>query len=185
MSIEKFRNQLPENAKDTKLNLSTVLTEEGSPDLTKKQIGIVALASAYAIKHAPLTEAILSDVSAYLTESEINGAQAAASIMGMNNTYYRFLHLLEDPSLSEMPVNLRMNVIREPGIPKVDFELCCLVVSAINGCGSCIVSHMHKLLKTGSTKLAAQSSVRIASVLYAAATAFESDKITSLQKKAN
>ena len=35
-----------------------------------------------------------------------------------------------------MPARLRMNVIGNPGIDKLDFELLSLAVSAINGCGS-------------------------------------------------
>ena len=37
-----------------------------------------------------------------------------------------------------MPARLRMNVMANPGVEKVDFELWSLAVSAINGCGMCI-----------------------------------------------
>ena len=46
MTIETFKNKLLDNAKDIKLNLSSILTEAGSPDLNKQQIGGIALASA-------------------------------------------------------------------------------------------------------------------------------------------
>ena len=46
----------------------------------------------------------------------------------MNNIYYRFVHLSNDKSFSTMPAKLRMNVIGNPGIDKVDFELSCLAV---------------------------------------------------------
>ncbi len=62
MNIEQLKNQLLESAKDIKLNLSTILTEEGSPDLIKNQIGGVALASAYATKNSSMIESILSEV---------------------------------------------------------------------------------------------------------------------------
>jgi AhpD family alkylhydroperoxidase len=54
-------------------------------------------------------------------------------------------------------------------IDKVNFELNCLAVSAINGCGMCIEAHTHELTKAGVSKLAIQSSVRIAAVLNATA----------------
>ena len=37
-----------------------------------------------------------------------------------------------------MPARLRMQVIRTHGSDPVDFELWCLAVSAINGCGVCV-----------------------------------------------
>lgn len=46
-----------------------------------------------------------------------------------------------------MPANLRMSVIGNPGIDKVNFELNCLAVSAINGCGMCIEAHTSWLNK--------------------------------------
>lgn len=50
MSVQAIRDQLADYAKDIRINLGTVLTEEGAPDLTKNQIYSVALASAYATK---------------------------------------------------------------------------------------------------------------------------------------
>ncbi len=169
MSIEQLKNPLLDSAKDIKLNLATILTEEGSPDLIKNQISGVALASAYATKNAKVIEAILSEVKGCLTEAEITAAQSAATIMAMNNIYYRFIHLVNDKSFATMPAKLRMNVIANPGIDKINFELNCLAVSAINGCGMCIEAHTHELTKVGVSKLAIQSSVRIAAVLNAAA----------------
>jgi alkyl hydroperoxide reductase subunit D len=169
MSIEQLKNKLTDNAKDIKLNLSTILTAEGSPDLSKKQIAGIALASAYATKNQSLIDAIESEVSRHLAEPEINAAKSATIIMAMNNIYYRFIHLVNDKSFATMPAKLRMNVIGNPGIDKMDFELNCLAVSAINGCGMCIEAHTHELVKAGVSKLAIQSCVRIAAVLNAGA----------------
>jgi lipoyl-dependent peroxiredoxin subunit D len=173
MTIETLKNKLLDNAKDIKLNLSSIFTEAGSPDLTKNQIGGVALASAYSIKNEVLIQAILSEVKPVLSETEINAAQSAASIMAMNNIYYRFIHLVNDKDFSSMPANLRMSVIGNPGIDKINFELNCLAVSAINGCGMCIEAHTHSLIKLGMSKIGIQSSVRIASVLNATALAHD------------
>lgn len=173
MSIEQLKNQLPETAKDIKLNLSSVLTEEGAPDLSQKQIYGIALASAYATKNSAVIESIATLAAAHLEKNEIDAAKSAATIMAMNNTYYRFVHLITDKSFSTMPAKLRMNVIGNPGVDKKDFELSCLAVSAINGCGMCIDAHAQELTKVGVSKLAIQSAVRIASVLQGAAMGIE------------
>ena len=73
-----------------------------------------------------------------------------------------------------MPAKLRMNVIANPGIAKVDFELFSLAVSAINGCGMCMDAHAAELQKAGLSKIAIQSTVRIAAVINAASFAFGS-----------
>lgn len=173
ITIEQLKIQLLESAKDIKLNLSNVLTEQGAPDLNKNQIAGIALASAYSIKNSTLITALLSEVQTTLSEAEINAAKSAATIMAMNNIYYRFIHLVNDKDFLTMPANLRMSVVGNPGIDKINFELNCLAVSAINGCGMCIEAHTQHLIKNGVSKLAIQSSVRIASVLNAAALAFE------------
>ena len=173
MSVEQLKTKLPESAKDIKLNLSIILTEEGAPDLMKNQIGSIALASAYATRNSELSDAILSEVSGYLSPAEINAAKSAATIMAMNNIYYRFIHLVSDKSFSTMPAKLRMNVIGNPGIDKLDFELNCLAVSVINGCGMCIDAHTQELTKSGVSKIAIHSCVRIAAVLNATAMGIE------------
>lgn len=171
MSIEQLRNQLPDFAKDIKLNLASVLSIEGAPDLTQKHIYAIALASAYATKNIDVINAVNDAAAPHLMANDITGAKSAATIMAMNNIYYRFIHLVSDDSFSTMPAKLRMNVIGNPGIDKLDFELSCLAVSSINGCGMCIDAHTHELGKAGVSKLAIQSAIRIAAVINAAATA--------------
>jgi alkyl hydroperoxide reductase subunit D len=171
MSIETLKDMLGDYAKDIRLNLGNVTNADGAPDLTESQIRGIALASAYATKNEAVARAVAGEVSAYLSEAEQNAAKAAASIMGMNNVYYRFLHLVGDKEYSSMPAKLRMNVIAQPGIPKVDFELYSLAVSAINGCGMCMEAHVHEVIKGGISKLGVQSAIRIASVIAAAAQA--------------
>jgi len=78
-----------------------------------------------------------------------DAARAAASIMAMNNVYYRFLSLASNKDYSGKPARLRMNVIANPGVDKNDFELWSLAVSAINGCGTRIDAHEQALQKNG------------------------------------
>jgi alkyl hydroperoxide reductase subunit D len=173
MSIEQLKNRLPDYAKDIKLNLASVLTEEGASDLSQKQIYTIALSVAYASKNASVIEDIFEEASMILSDADIHATKAAATIMAMNNIYYRFIHLANDKSFSALPAKLRMNVIGNPGIDKIDFELSCLAVSAINGCGMCIDAHINELTKAGVSKLGIQSAIRIASVLNAVSTAIE------------
>lgn len=173
MTIEQLSNQLPDYAKDIRLNLANVLTEEGSSDLSQKQIYQIALAVSYALKNQHLINTMLNNSNDMLSEQEVFSAKAAASVMAMNNVYYRFIHLTSDKSFSSLPAKLRMNVIGNPGIDKIDFELICLAVSAINGCGMCIDAHTNALVKAGMTKLGIQSAIRIAAVLNAVVTGME------------
>src|SRR5438105_2500423 len=58
MSLQELKNQFGEYARGIKLNLSSVLSEEGAPDLNRNQIYGIALASAYATRDLALITAI-------------------------------------------------------------------------------------------------------------------------------
>lgn len=167
MNIENLKSSLPVHVKDIRLNLGMILSDEGTPDLSREQKYGIAMACAYATGHLKLIEAILQE--GELSDQILEAAQSAAMIMGMNNVYYRFVHLSGDPIYASMPAKLRMNVIGNPGIAKADFELYCLAVSALNGCGLCMESHVRELEKSGISRLAIQSAVRVAAVLNAVA----------------
>jgi len=173
-TLDTVRDGIPDYARDLKLNLGSVLSTAGAPGLTEKQIWAIALASALASRNPQFTGDIEALASAHLDVAYLNGARAAAAIMGMNNVYYRFLHLVEDPEYAQLPARLRMNVIGNPGIDKVDFELLSLAVSAINGCGTCVASHDRQLRKHDFTREAVKSAVRIASTVHAVARVLES-----------
>lgn len=170
-SLESLRQALPDFAKDVRLNLGMVLSAEGSPGLTESQVFGIALACAYATKDASVVTALEASAKEKLSESERSAAQAAATIMAMNNLYYRTMHLLKDDELGRMPAKLRMNVIGNPGVSKLDFELYSLAVSTINACEMCIQSHARNLRESGLELSAIQSTVRIASVIVSAAQA--------------
>jgi alkyl hydroperoxide reductase subunit D len=173
MNLESIKAGLPDYAKDLRLNLDSVLSESGAPGLSAKQIAIIALASAIASRHEPLTQAIAAQASAVLSPAEADGARAAAAIMAMNNIYYRFTHLVEEAEYETMRAGLRMNVMANPGCSKIDFELASLAVSAINGCGKCVASHEKTLRKHEVSAQAVQSAVRIAAVIHAVAVTVE------------
>ncbi|MGH8149449.1 MAG: carboxymuconolactone decarboxylase family protein [Steroidobacteraceae bacterium] len=172
-TLDDIRKALPAYARDLDLNLASVLAPSGSPGLSERQIWAVGLSSAIAARNTEFAGAIERLAAAHLAASELDAARAAAGIMGMNNVYYRFLHLVEDPEYRQMPARLRMNVIANPGIDRADFELCSLAVSAINGCGACVASHERQIRKHGLGRESVQSAVRIAAVVHAVAGVLE------------
>jgi alkyl hydroperoxide reductase subunit D len=172
-SLELIRESIPDYARDLKLNLGSVLTVAGAPGLNERQIWTVAVASAIASRNLSFTRGIEAAAEEYLDAAHLQAARAAAAIMGMNNIYYRFLHLVEDAEYQAMPARLRMNILANPGIDKLDFELLSLAVSAINGCGLCISSHEKKLRQHGFTREMIQSAVRIAATVHAVAGVLE------------
>ncbi len=136
--------------------------------MKQNQILGIALASAYATKSAAVVAAVSHEASA-LSAEEIHAAKAAATIMAMNNIYYRFLHLSEDKEYSQMPAGLRMRGILDHGIEKIDFEIFSLAVSIVNGCGMCIDAHANQLLKHGLSKSQVQMVAKISAVINSAA----------------
>ena len=131
--VETLRARLPEYARDAKLNLQSVL-QPGT--LTSDQRWGVAIASAAAARNRELLDALLADAKSGVSPAVVEDALAAASLMAMNNVYYRFRHIIGKPSYEQKPARLRMQRIAKPATNKADFELFCLAVSAINGCGS-------------------------------------------------
>jgi alkyl hydroperoxide reductase subunit D len=174
MDVTNLKNSLPEHAKDLKLNLAAVLSPEGAPGLDERQIAGVALASAIAARNPALLAEIETQAAVTLDAAYVGAARAAATIMGMNNVYYRFVHLVGNDEYGKLPAKLRMNVIGNPGIDKTDFELYSLAVSAINGCGACVAAHDKVVRKAGITAEGVQSAVRIAAVIHGVAVALES-----------
>jgi len=100
----------------------------------------------------------------------------AAALMGMNNVYYRSLHLVSNAEYGNLPARLRMQALANPAVDRLDFELFCLAVSAVNGCGKCLDSHEHELRKRGASALQVQDAIRIASILHAIAGVLDGER---------
>ena len=171
MTIEALQEQIPAYAKDLKLNLSSLARETV---LTAEQRAGCFLAAALAARNEAVTRAVTATFGPELSPEGTHAAKAAASIMAMNNVYYRFTHLVGG-DYGKLPARLRMNVMAQPGVAKVDFELYSLVVSAVNGCGMCMESHEHALRAAGLTTEQVQAGVRIAAVVHAVAATLEGE----------
>ena len=171
MSLDALRDQLPAYAKDLSLNLSSLASETL---LTDQQKWGCFLASAYAIGQPDTLKAI--EAAAQLSDEAKTAAKAAAAIMGMNNVYYRSLHLLHNKEYETLRAGLRMNILANPGVEKVDFELWSLAVSAVNGCGLCLDSHEKVLRSHNVTNVQVQAALRIAAVVNAVSRVMAAEK---------
>ena len=165
-ALEEVRGALPEVARDIRLNLQSVM--EGGA-LNDAQRWGVAAAAAVASRNPQLRQAVLADASARVGEAVVEDARAAAVLMGMNNVFYRFRHMVGKPSYAQKPARLRMQRIAQPLTNKADFELFCLAVSAINACEACVVAHEEAVRQAGLSEDHVNDAVRIAAVVYAAA----------------
>src|SRR5215469_14811010 len=174
MSIDALRDRLPAYAKDLSLNLSTLA---GETLLSDQQKWGAFVAAAYAVGQPEVVREINTAAEAFDVSNEaITAARAAAAIMGMNNVYYRSLHLISNHEYRTLPARLRTNAIGNPGVEKADFELWSFDVSAINGCGMCLDSHEHELRKHGVPSAHIQTALRIASVVNAVSRVIAAEK---------
>jgi alkyl hydroperoxide reductase subunit D len=165
MNIDTLRETLPAYARDISLNLSSLASETL---LTEQQKWGAFVAAAHAVGVPAVVKAMeASAQAAGLTEEAKTAAKTAAAIMGMNNVYYRALHIMQNAEYRTLPARLRMNVLANSGVDKADFELWELVVSAINGCGACLDAHEAELKKRGVSAQAIQAGLRIGAVVNA------------------
>ena len=166
--------EIKEYAKDMKLNLDRVLnSEDGSPGLTEIQKWGVALSSAYQTKNRELIDHIYNQAKDILPEQEIEATKTAATLMAMNNVYYRFRSIAENPEFKQMPVKLRMSGLSTHGIEKVNFEIYATAISMLNYCKTCINGHVKLINEHGVTNEGVQSTARIAAVIAGTAQALE------------
>ena len=172
MSLQNLRDRLPDYARDIKLNLGSLAAETVLNDKQKAGTFIV---SALGARNPDVAAAMIAEFAGQLDGKELAAANAAAAIMAMNNVYYRFLHLAGNEEYGKLPARLRMNAIATHGISRADFELWCLAVSAINGCGKCLESHEKVVRESGITAEQVQAAARIAAVVNAAAAVLDAE----------
>jgi lipoyl-dependent peroxiredoxin subunit D len=178
MKLEELLDTVPPYARDLKLNFSSLKQQ---PDLNEQQSWGTIVAAAIASRNPEFTEAALAEAADHLSGPALEAAKGAAAVMGMNNVYYRFLHLASNPNYRTIPARLRMNIIRSHGIDPVDFELWCAAVSAINGCGACVDSHEKVIREKGLSEEAVLAAIRLAAVIHGLATVLDAEKVTSAQ----
>ena len=178
MSILGIIKKLPDYAVDIRNNLISIF-EDHKVALDEKQLYGVSLAAAYSLKHEQLLNGIRAEAKLYLEDVDARGCKIAATMMAMNNVYYRFVGLMDDADIKHMDSELQMNSIVNTEITKQDMDLYSLGVSILNGCRNCILSHAKKLLAAGFTKEAIRDVARVTAVLQSAVNALEIERMRS------
>jgi alkyl hydroperoxide reductase subunit D len=165
-NVERLREQFPEPAKDTKVNVSSLASSEV---FDAEQIWGVTLASAYYLGDKALSAALLADAKVGgASEALLEDAQAAATLMGMNTVYFRFRHLVHKEVYSQKPARLRMQWMAKPKTSKALFELMSLAIAALAGCEVCVKSHEASVQQHGLSEDHVHEAARFAAILYAA-----------------
>jgi alkyl hydroperoxide reductase subunit D len=162
MSIEVLRAQLPAYAHAMARNLE-VLADETVLDETAKWSCFVA--SACAVGEFETLKAVTAAArAAGLAPEAFEEAKTAAATMAMTNVYFRAVHLMTAPEYEHLPSRLRFSRDHSTA-----YELCCMAVSAINGCGACLDSHEAELRRRGVEPVQIQAALRIGAVVNAVA----------------
>ncbi len=164
MSIDTLQGLIPAYARDLSSNLTNLLAETL---LSDQQKWGTFLSCAHAIGVPAVVQNIEAAAAEIMTAEAMTAAKAAAAIMGLNNVYFRALHLMQNKEYEKMRAGLRMNILANPGVDKVDFELWSLAVSAVNACGLCMDSHEKVLRNHEVSAVQVQAALRIASTVNA------------------
>jgi alkyl hydroperoxide reductase subunit D len=153
-------NSIPDYAKDIKLNLDAVIKRSSLPT---GEAEVVAVAAAFATGNSKLWTWLHSQVP---DKIQADAALTAASLMAMNNMWYPYVEMAEDPQLKGLPAQLRMNAIsNHGGTTKGKFEACSLAASIIGKCHFCVRAHYETLKKEGYTVEQLRDIGRIAAVI--------------------
>ena len=172
MSLDSLKSRIPDYAKDLKLNLGSVI---GNSDLPAQQLWGTVLSTAIGARGGVGGRELGAGAEADHAPGGDTAAEGAPPVMAMNNVFYRTRHLLSDHEYGNLRAGLRMNVIGNPGVDKVDFEFWSFAVSAINGCGMCLDSHEQVLRKAGVEREVVQEAFKIAAVVQAVAATLDAE----------
>mgnify|MGYP000123758379 CR=1 FL=1 len=148
--------------KDVKLNLSSVLMNNAN--IIEKKLVAATIYGVLFAKNHPMVDKFLEAASEHFDENLIEGVRGAATMMNMNNVYYRGKHILGN-DYANVNAALRMQFYTNHKIEKKYFEFVSLAVSFVNNCEFCMKSHAQLLKKEGMTVEQIHESLRIASII--------------------
>jgi alkyl hydroperoxide reductase subunit D len=158
--VDQIKEALPEYAKDTKLNIDSVINRS---TLDSGVANACALAAAMATGNGKLVTFIQSSVE---DATERDAALTASSLMAMNNVWYPYVEMAEDERLTGLPAQLRMNAIASHGGTTKDrFEAYSLAASIVGKCHFCVKAHYETLKKEGYSVEQLRDIGRIAAVV--------------------
>lgn len=160
--IDQLKEGIPDYAKDMKLNLDAVLKRS---TLAPVEVYGAALAAVFAAGNTKLWTWIHAQAEPDQIVDR-DAALTAASLMAMTNIWYPYVEMCEDPELSGLPAQLRMNAIAiHGGTTKAKFEIYSLAASIVGKCHFCIKSHYSALKAEGYTVQHLKDVGRIAAVM--------------------
>jgi alkyl hydroperoxide reductase subunit D len=156
--IETVKGALPDYAKDTRLNLDAVLMRSTLDIDVAMGCAVAALA---ATGNGKVLSILLADAPVHAEP-----AMTAASIMAQNNVWYPYVEMADDPNLTGLPAQLRMNAIASHGgTSKSNFEAFSLAASIVGRCHFCVKAHYETLKKEGYSVEQLRDIGRIAAVM--------------------
>lgn len=160
--VDTLKAGLPDYAKDTRLNIDAVVKRS---TLDPVEAQCVALTSVFATGNAKLWTWIQSQIP---DAKETEAAITAASLMAMNNTWYPYVEMAQDPQLEGLPAQLRMNAIAtHGGTTRERFEAYSLAASIVGKCHFCVQAHYRTLRNSGYSVEQLRDIGRIAAVMTA------------------
>jgi alkyl hydroperoxide reductase subunit D len=149
--------------RDARINLKNVL---GSQSFSQKEAYLLALSIAVNEKNRVLMTSFTELAKQQgATDAEIAEIHACASLLSVNNVFYRFRHFIKKDSYQTMPAGIKMTIMMNPVLGKEFFELVSLAVSAVNGCEMCVTSHEASVLKLGTSEQRVFDAIRLAAVI--------------------
>jgi alkyl hydroperoxide reductase subunit D len=149
--------------RDLKLNFTSTFT---SSHMSEKECALLALSIAVNNNNNVLTNFFEKlAVAKEATAEEIAEAVGCASLLALNNVFYRFRHFTGKEKYTQIPARVRMQLMTNPVNGKEFFELMSIAVSAVNGCELCVNSHEKSILALGATEERIFDAVRIASIV--------------------
>ncbi|MET3113125.1 alkyl hydroperoxide reductase subunit D [Pedobacter sp. CG_S7] len=152
--------------RDLKLNFSSTFS---SSHLNEKECALMALSIAVNNNNAVLINFFEQQALAKeATAEEIAEAVGCASLLALNNVFYRFRHFTGKEKYTQIPARVRMQLMSSPVTGKEFFELMSIAVSAVNGCEMCVNAHEQSILGLGASEERIFDAVRIASIITSA-----------------
>lgn len=149
--------------RDVKVNLKNTLV---SQHLSAKETALIALAIAINEKNSALQGAFTVLARTHgANEKEIAEVYACTSLLATNNVLYRFRHFASHEKYETLPARIKMTIMMNPVLGKELFELISLVVSAVNGCESCVNSHEASVRELGATEERIFDAIRLGAVV--------------------
>lgn len=164
-SMDRMINGETKYVKDLRINLKNTVNSE---HLSLKESYLIAGAVASNEKVTFLADAFFEKAKENgASKEEIAETAACASLLAVNNVFYRYKHFIKSSNdkYQNMPARIKMNIMMNPVLGKEFFELVSLAVSAVNGCETCVNSHEESVRKFGSKEERIFDAVRLAAVV--------------------